>query len=489
LLGLEAITTIPNLLQLTPEARQVLDCLRAAGGRPLIVGGSVRDALLSRSSGAAVDSKDIDIEVHGLTTSQVSAALPGHVMEVGQHFGIVSATVGGQVFDVSLPRQESEVEAFARRDFTINAMGWDQLSGTVVDPFGGQADLAAGILRHTSPAFGDDPLRVLRAMQFSGRFGFGLVPETAQLCRSLAPAFVDLPKARIWGEFYKLASKGTFISKALDTLFMSGWEEHFPELAATRGVPQDPEWHPEGDVNIHLGLAGDQAALIARRDHLGADETAALVLAAITHDFGKAVSTTIDSNGRITSNGHNVTGVEPARNFLRRIGAPGRYEDKILPLIREHMCHTPEGPQGAISDSAVRRLIRRLNQANGGPSITDWARLVEADKEGRGPGARQGVNHLPTWLAKAERLGKDPVAGTTLLKGAALAEAGIPRGRLWRFVIEQSRDAQDDGLFGDEEGAAAWLHANRDPVVAEAMRRLDEFEAAGERLKATGTAS
>ncbi|MGO4145287.1 CCA tRNA nucleotidyltransferase [Paenarthrobacter sp. YAF11_1] len=483
------ITTIPDLLQLTPEARQVLDCLRAAGGRPLIVGGSVRDALLSRASGAAVDSKDIDIEVHGLTTAQVTAALPGHVMEVGQHFGIVSATVGGQVFDVSLPRQESETEAFARRDFTINAMGWDDLSGTIVDPFGGQADLAAGILRHTSAAFGDDPLRVLRAMQFSGRFGFELVPETAELCRSLAPAFVDLPKARIWGEFYKLASKGTFISTALDTLFVSGWEEHFPELAATRGVPQDLEWHPEGDVNIHLGLAGDQAARIARRDHLGAGETATLVLAAITHDFGKAVSTTIDVTGRITSNGHNVTGVEPARSFLRRIGAPGRYEDKILPLIREHMCHTPEGPQGTISDSAVRRLMRRLDQANSGPSMEDWARLVEADKEGRGPGAHQGVNHLPTWLAKAERLAKEPVVGTTLLRGASLAAADIPRGRLWQFVIEQSRDVQDDGLFSDEEGAAAWLFANRDTVVAEAGRRLAEFQAAAEGKKAKGVAS
>ncbi|WP_364305771.1 CCA tRNA nucleotidyltransferase [Paenarthrobacter nitroguajacolicus] len=472
---------IPGLINLTPEARRVLDSLRAAGGRPLVVGGSVRDALLSRDRGVVVDSKDIDIEVHGLTTAQVSAALPGHVMEVGQHFGIFSATVGGQVFDVSLPRQESETEAFARRDFTIDAVGWDDRSGEVVDPFGGQRDLAAGLLRHTSTAFGDDPLRVLRAMQFSGRFGFELVPETAQLCRSLTAAFTDLPKARIWGEFYKLASKGTFISRALETLRLSGWEEHFPELAATRGVPQDPEWHPEGNVHVHLGLAGDQAARIARRDHLDAHQTATLVLAAVTHDLGKAVSTVIDANGRITSNGHNITGVEPARTFLRRIGAPGQYENKILPLIREHMCHSPEGHQGTISDSAVRRLIRRLDHANSGPSIEDWARLVESDKAGRGAGARQGVNHLPTWLAKAERLAKEPVVGTTLLKGAALASADIPRGRLWRFVIEQSRDAQDDELFSDEEGAAAWLHAHRDAVVAEAMRRLVAFEAEAER--------
>lgn len=126
------ITTIPDLIHLTPEARQVLGCLRAIGGRPLIVGGSVRDALLSLATGEAVDSKDIDIEVYGLTT------LPGHVMEVGQHFGIVTATLNGQSFDISLRRQDSEIDAFGRRDFTINAMGWDDHSGEVVDPHGGR---------------------------------------------------------------------------------------------------------------------------------------------------------------------------------------------------------------------------------------------------------------------------------------------------------------------------------------------------------------
>lgn len=417
------ITIIPDLINLTPEARRVLDSLRAVGGRPLVVGGSVRDALLSRARGVVVDSKDIDIEVYGLTTAQVSAALPGHVMEVGQHFGIVSATVGGQVFDVSLPRQESETEAFARRDFTINAMGWDDSSGEVVDPFGGQRDLTAGLLRHTSTAFGDDPLRVLRAMQISGRFGFRLVPETVQLCRSLAPAFGGLPKARIWGEFYKLASKGTFISKALETLFVSGWEEHFPELAATRGVPQDPEWHPEGDVHVHLGLAGDQAARIARRDQLDAHQTATLVLAAVTHDLGKAVSTVIDANGRITSNGHNITGVEPARTFLRRIGAPGHYETKILPLIREHMCHTPDG-QGTVSDSAVRRLIRRLDHANNGPSIGDWARLVEADKAGRGLGARQGGQSSAYLACESRTAGQAACCGHHVAQGCRFGFGG-----------------------------------------------------------------
>ncbi|TVU64141.1 hypothetical protein FQP90_09160 [Paenarthrobacter nitroguajacolicus] len=95
--------------------------------------------------------------------------------------------------------------------------------------------------------------------------------------------------------------------------------------------------------------------------------------------------------------------------------------------------------------------------------------------------ARQSVDHLPTWLASAERLGNEREVDTTLLKGASLAQAEIPRGPLWRFVIEQSRDALDYGLFADEAGAATWLHSNRDVVVvAEATRRLDAFQAAVE---------
>jgi tRNA nucleotidyltransferase (CCA-adding enzyme) len=248
----------------------VLDALRAAGGRPLIVGGSVRDALLSRSSGETIDPKDIDIEVYGLSRMELWKALPGDVQEFGQSFGVFNTTLNGQDFDVALPRRDNKTgdghrgfvvetdenldhaTAFARRDFTINAMGWDDETGELVDPHGGRADLEAGILRHTSDKFDEDPLRVLRGVQFAGRFDLELAPETAELCREMAPAFDQLHKDGIWKEFHKLTAKGTHISKALQALHAAGWEDHFPGLAATRGVPQDLTWHPEGDVNIHL---------------------------------------------------------------------------------------------------------------------------------------------------------------------------------------------------------------------------------------------
>ncbi|QOD06134.1 metal-dependent phosphohydrolase [Pseudarthrobacter sp. BIM B-2242] len=492
---------IPGLIDLTPEAQEILDSIRAAGGRPLIVGGAVRDSLLARAQGAPVASKDVDIEVYGLSADQLRAALPGNVQEFGQNFGVLNTSIKGQDFDVTLPRRDNKTgeghrgflvetdpempfeEAFARRDFTINAMGWDDATGELVDPFGGRADLEAGVLRHTSAeSFGEDPIRVFRGVQFSGRFGFDLDPETAQLCREIAPSFHSLHKDGIWKEFRKLTTKGTHISKALQTLHAAGWEDHFPDLAATRGVPQDPIWHPEGSVEVHLGLAGDEAAAIARRDGLGEDETSILVLAAITHDFGKAHSTIVKTNGSIVSGGHHETGVEPARQFLAQIGAPNDQVRKVLPLIREHMCHTPGGDE-KVSDTAVRRLLRRLDHAGGGPSLKEWSRLVEADKAGRGDGARHSFNHLPIWLEKADRLGSESGVGKPILKGPHLAESGIERGPLWGHIIAQSVEAQDDGVFTDEAGARDWLAGNRKAVLTEAQRRWQKAQAKAEKLQ------
>jgi tRNA nucleotidyltransferase (CCA-adding enzyme) len=227
---------MPDLIDLTPETARVLDALRDAGGRPLIVGGAVRDALISRSRGETVAPKDIDLKVYGLSREEVRDALPGDVEEFGQAFGVFNTRINGQDFDVALPRRDNKTgeghrgfvvetdpnlpfdEAFARRDFTMNSMGWDADDGELIDPHGGRADLEAGILRHTSDKFSEDPMRVLRGIQFSGRFGLELAPETAALFREMAPSFHELNRSGIWGQFRKLTTKGTHISKALEAL-------------------------------------------------------------------------------------------------------------------------------------------------------------------------------------------------------------------------------------------------------------------------------
>ena len=231
------------------KARAIAQQLRAAGATHcLLVGGYVRDHLLG------IESKDLDIEVYGLSYAQIAEALRRHhrVDLVGRSFGVVK--VGNEI-DISLPRSESKTgvghtgfavtvdpkltprEAAARRDFTINAMAMD-FDGKIFDPFGGRVDLGRGLLRATSAAFQEDPLRVLRGMQFAARFGFDMDQETVEMCRGLRHEFQHLSAERIWEEWHKWATKARYPSKGLALLQSTGWTENFPVLHAMAETPQ-----------------------------------------------------------------------------------------------------------------------------------------------------------------------------------------------------------------------------------------------------------
>ncbi|TBN57363.1 CCA tRNA nucleotidyltransferase [Glaciihabitans arcticus] len=432
-----------SLLDLTPGARAVVEACRRVGARPLVVGGAIRDALLG------VASKDLDIEVHGVTDrALLLAALAevGAVAEQGASFDVIAVRVDGADLDLSISDAPIDL-AFSRRDFTINAMGWDPITDELIDPFGGQRDLARAILRHTSASFGDDPLRVLRGVQFVGRFGFALAAETKGVCRELAPRFDELATERVWEEWRKLARRARFWPEALDALKQTGWLAHFPDLDATRGVKQDPIWHSEGDVFTHLGLAAGKAAEFAERDGLSDTDREVAVLAALVHDFGKVTHTEIGE--RITSHGHAEAGVEPARAFLAEIGAPRHVEARILPVVREHMAHV--SMQGSPSRPAVRRLMRRLGDA----SIHDWARVVDADCAGRGASSK--ASPAGAWVTIAESIGGAPARG--LLTGEHLIARGLRPGPEFGRILGEALAAQDDEVFADEAGAVEWFDA------------------------------
>ena len=463
----------PGLITPTPAAAAVLRAIATIGGRPLIVGGAVRDALWARrNSGAPTAPEDIDIEVYGVRSKErliQALSLVGAVDERGVSFGVISVRVSGEDFDITLPRTESptapghrgfevgiapeldEAIAFGRRDFTINAMGYDPATGELVDPYNGAVDLADGILRHTTDAFAEDPLRVLRGMQFAGRFGLTIAPGTADLCYWLAPRFHEISRERVWGEWRKLASRGTHISHALQVLVDTGWIAEFSELDATRGIPQDVTWHPEGDVFAHLGLSADAAAVAAERAGLGSADRELAVFGALLHDLGKATHTQHDGNGAIRSLGHARAGVGPATAFLARIGAPGHLSERIAPIVAEHMCHaaSPGGPSGA----AVRRLMRRLEPA----TILEWSRVVDADCAGRGAGAKPSP--AAAWLAIANDIGTTPAKG--FLTGHHLIAAGMEPGPGFKAILADALSAQDDGEFEDEAGALRWFAAGR----------------------------
>jgi tRNA nucleotidyltransferase (CCA-adding enzyme) len=297
----------------------------------------------------------------------------------------------------------------------------------------------------------------LRGAQFAARFGFEFAPETTALAQAMADRFPELSTERVWGEWRKIATRGLHVTAALRALEATNWLQHFPQLAATRGIQQDAIWHSEGDVFTHVGLAADEAAKAADCAGLSSADREIAVLGALVHDFGKVTHTQTSNTGRITSHGHAEAGVEPAARFLTGIGAPAHLQAKVLPLVAEHMCHV--STETIPSATAVRRLIRRLNGTGDGPTIYDWARVVDADSAGRGASAK--VSPSAAWLARATEVG--PTAAKGILTGKHLIDAGWKPGPQFKAVLAAAVEAQDAGEIVDEVSAVKWfgLHGDR----------------------------
>lgn len=229
-------------MQLTRDAQKVVEVVTTLGGHALLVGGFVRDQVLG------IESKDIDIEVHGQVDPEaLISALSRHgkVDTVGQSFGVIKF---GQDVDISFPRRDSKsgvghtgftiefdstmtvAEALSRRDFTINSIAVDAVTGEWHDPFGGLADLEKGLIRHTSEeSFADDPLRVLRAIQFASRFDFKIAQATCRLASEIVDDFGSLSVERVWAEWEKILTKGRSMKAVTHALVDTGWIKHFPE--------------------------------------------------------------------------------------------------------------------------------------------------------------------------------------------------------------------------------------------------------------------
>ncbi len=511
-------------MQLPAELAPVLSALRGVG-RPRIVGGAVRDWLLG------LEPKDFDLEVGGASFGDLHRVLAplGATDVVGRSFGVIKLRlVSGTEYDIALPRRESktgaghrgfaiepdptlsDADAAARRDFTLNALAWDPSTARLIDPHGGEADLRARRLRHTSPAFAEDPLRVLRAMQLAGRFDLTLDPATAALCREIAPSFGELPVERIWHEWAKWAEKSAPSlgrpSAGLRVLAETGWLAHFPELAGLAGCPQDPEWHPEGDVWTHTAHACDALARDPEWIASSPRRRRLLMFAVLLHDVGKPACTRqelkpapapkaslppplspdkCNQNGytcpslppsslpenvtklvttsafsgahglvlRWTSPGHEPAGVAPAEAFLARIGAPLDHSPAIGPLVANHMVHHHGGPDG-LGPNALRRLARRLHPA----TIGDLAAVMRADSDGRPPLHSPETHTLiQRLLARAAALDLAAAAPRPILLGRHLITAGLAPGPEFKRLLDLAFEAQLDGAFTNEKGACNWL--------------------------------
>lgn len=328
----------------TELAKKIAEEAAKAGGRAYYVGGYVRDRLMG------IESKDIDIEVHGVTPQKLSMILDslGNRMTIGESFGIYG--IKGYTVDIAMPRKENlrgighrdfdiTVDPFIgtagasrRRDFTVNAIMEDVLTGEIIDHFGGLYDLKAGILRHVSDvSFREDPLRVFRGAQFAARFGFTVTDETIELFRTMRLEAIS--KERVEIELEKALLKSKKPSVFFEVLKKSDkLDTFFPELRALIGIKQNEKYHAEGDAFVHTMMALDEAAKYREE----ASDPFGFMISALAHDLGKAVTTEC-INGVIHSYGHEEAGIPITTEFMHRLTSNTHRTKYVLNLCRLHM--------------------------------------------------------------------------------------------------------------------------------------------------------
>jgi len=446
--------------------RRVIAALAEAGGRAYVVGGAVRDALLR------LPVTEFDLEVYGLAPALLDEALRGlgRVDAVGQAFTVfkLSGLSGFDgVIDVSIPRRDSKAgpghrgiavvgdpdlsveEASRRRDFTVNAMLMDPRTGDVLDPHGGRRDLEARVLRAVDPeTFGDDPLRALRAVQLAARFSLTVDPETARLAAGMPLS--ELPAERVFGEIEKLLLKAR--RPSLGFTLLSEWGMLpilAPELVPLKDTPQDPEWHPEGDVWTHTLQVLDQGALLL--EGLERPRALAVMLGALGHDLGKP-STTRFEDGRTRSRGHEEAGVGPTEALLDRwnvhslLGYDLRAQ--VLALVANHLKPGQlYDDRDKVSDGAIRRLARKCE-----PELL--YRVARADCLGRSPGIFEPVA-MEWFRDKVRELDVALRPPAPLLLGRDVLALGIAPGPRVGEVLRAVYERQLDGAVTTADEAKA----------------------------------
>ena len=438
--------------------KKITEYVNEAGGRVFYVGGCVRDRLLG------IDNKDVDIEVHGISPEDLYSILEkvGEPLAYGKSFGVFA--LRGEDIDIAMPRRERAVgkghrdfvvdvdpfigtrEAARRRDFTINALMENAMTGEIVDHFGGQEDLKAGIIRHIDPAtFVEDPLRVLRGAQFAARFGFGIAPDTVELCRGIDLS--TLSKERVEEELRKALLKADKPSIFFEAMREMDQLDHwFPELKELIGLEQDPVFHPEGDVWTHTMEVIDRAA--GYRDKVS--EPFSFMLLALTHDLGKIV-TTEEKNGRIHAYEHETKGLPLVERFLRRILNENDVIDYVLNMVPLHM----KPNVAAHSKPALKSTNRMFDQAEAPEDLIWFAasdRPVFAGEEAFSGDTEFLLERLAAYdeiMAKPHVMGRDLIAAglepgedfSEILEYAhKLRLAGIEKDLAMKQVLAYARD-------------------------------------------------
>lgn len=454
--------TITTKINIPKILIDILVSLQELGARPILVGGCVRDYFLNK------EIKDFDIEIFdfdSLELLEISLKKFGNVKLVGKSFGVLTLKVEGYDFDFALPRIEKKVgnshtdfevitnsnlsfeEAAIRRDFTINAIGYDYFKDEFIDPFNGIDDLKNRIIRHINDkTFIEDSLRVYRAIQFAARFEFNLDENTKELCKKivLSDELSYLPKERVYEEFKKLFLKSSKPSVGFELLRELGVLKYFPELQALINCEQEPEYHPEGDVWIHTLMCLDELAKILEKEKIE-DEYKKLYLfyAVLCHDFGKPFCTK-EINGKITSYKHESLGIEPTISFLEKLTNEKKFIEIVCSLVKNHLIPFQLYLSHS-SEKAVKRLSLKVN-------IEDLCLVCLADCLGRDLDDKCKCYDAINWLnekAKELEIHNEPIK--QLVLGRDLIALGYKPSKEFKEILEFAFDLQIDENLSKEE--------------------------------------
>ena len=439
-------------------AERIAEYVQEAGGRTFYVGGFVRDRLLG------IENKDVDIEVHGTEPAALLEILKkvGEPLAYGKSFGVYA--LKGEDIDIAMPRRERATgaghrdfevdvdpfigtrEAARRRDFTVNALMEDVLTGEIVDHFGGRRDLDEGVIRHIDPAtFIEDPLRVLRGAQFAARFSFTIAQDTVELCRGIDLS--TLSRERVEEELRKALLKADKPSVFFESLrVMDQLDVWFPELMQTIGLEQDPVFHPEGDVWIHTMEVIDRAAAFRER----VSEPYRFMLLALTHDLGKII-TIAEKNGRIHAYEHEIKGMPLVETFIGRLTNENEIKDYVFNMVPLHM-----RPNIAAYSKPVIKSTNKMFDAAIAPEDLIW--FAEADKpvvSGTDPFSGDREFLLERLKTYEETMAKPYVMGRDLI------EAGLEPGEDFSEILAYAHKLRLAGIEKESALKQALTYARK----------------------------
>jgi poly(A) polymerase len=427
------------------NARMIVAKLQEAGHEAFWVGGCVRDHLLGRPA--------LDFDVATSALPEQVETLFQKTIPVGRQFGVVIVLVDGVQFQVATFRAEAEYEdgrhpgkvSFAdaradaeRRDFTVNGLFFDPISGTLHDWVDGEADLKRKLIRtigRPEDRFGEDHLRMLRAVRFSAQLGFEIEAETLRAIQSLADKISRISGERIREELLKIFAP-PHAAYGLKVLETSGLlRVILPELQATVACEQSPDYHPEGSVFNHLVLM---------LSHVPKGSDPGLPWAALLHDIGKPVTASKDQeSGAIHFYGHEKVGAEIAQTILERLKFPRKDTEDIVQAVR---CHMQFKDAREMRKATLRRLLMR-------PTFPLELELHRLDCLG----SRGDLSIYDFLVEQAEVLKNQPEIIPPLLKGEDLIALGVAPGPLMGALLNELRDKQLQDELVNADDARNWV--------------------------------